>query len=265
VTDWRQANRANWDERVPIHVASDFYDIDGFLAGKSALRSFEPRELGDVEGLKLVHPQCHFGLDTLSWARRGARVTGLDLSAPAVAAARDLARQAGLEAEFVQADVYDAVAALRGATFDVVYTGLGALNWLPDIDRWASVMVELLHEGGRLYLVEFHPFADVFSDEGLTVERSYFDELPQEWNEAGSYADLNAPTVHNRTVEWLHGLGRVVSAIARTGLRVEFLHEHDCTLFARWPFIERRDDGTYRFPADVPALPLMYSLLARRA
>src|SRR4051794_13740348 len=135
--DWRAVNRALWDERVPIHVDSGFYDVAGFLAGGSTLRAFEIDELGDIDGRSLVHPQCHFGLDTLSWARRGARVTGLDFSRPAVEAARDVAARGGLEARFVDADVYDAPQALDGERFDIVYTGLGALNWLPDVAAWA--------------------------------------------------------------------------------------------------------------------------------
>jgi 2-polyprenyl-3-methyl-5-hydroxy-6-metoxy-1,4-benzoquinol methylase len=142
--EWRELNQAWWDERVPIHVASDFYALDEFLADPNAsgLRRFEIEEVGDVAGRELVHLQCHFGIDTLSWARRGANVTGLDFSAAAVGAATDAAARAGLgdRARFVVADVYDAVEALGRRTFDVVYTGLGALTWLPDVPRWAEVV-----------------------------------------------------------------------------------------------------------------------------
>jgi len=162
--DWLSRNRELWDERVPIHVASELYDVDSFVAGRSTLRPFDLAEVGAVDGLTLVHPQCHFGLDTLSWARRGARVTGLDFSPPAIAAARAIAERAGIEAEFVEANVYDAVNALGGRRFDIVYTGLGALNWLPDIERWARTMLELMAPGGRFYLAEFHPFTNVFGD-----------------------------------------------------------------------------------------------------
>src|SRR5581483_12208496 len=133
--DWIETNRAMWDERVPIHVSSEFYDVERFLEGWSPLRDFELQELTDIEGCTLAHPQCHFGLDTLAWARLGARVTGLDFSAPAIDAARNVAERAGIEAEFVHANVYDAVQALENRRFDIVYTGLGAINWLPDIDR----------------------------------------------------------------------------------------------------------------------------------
>ena len=262
MTDWRETNRAYWDERVPTHVESAFYDVDGFLAGQSSLRPFEVEEVGAVAGRTLVHPQCHFGLDTLSWARLGARVTGLDFSARAVAAARDVAARAGLAAEFVQADLYDAVQALGGRRFDVVYTGLGALNWLPDVERWAKVMAALVAPGGMFYLAEFHPFVDTLADDDLTVVHPYFRSGPMEWNEPGTYADLEAPTEHNRTLEWNHGVGAVVSALIAAGLRIELLHEHDYMLFPRWPFLEKAGRDAYRLPADRPSLPLMYSVRA---
>jgi SAM-dependent methyltransferase len=259
---WRELNRAVWDERVAIHVAGDFYDVSGFLAGESRLLPFEIDDLGPVEGATLVHPQCHFGLDTLSWARRGAHVTGLDFSGPAIRAARELAAQAGIDAEFVEADVYEASERLGGRRFDVVYTGRGALNWLPDIERWANVMSSLLAPGGRFYISEFHPFTEVFADEDLTVERSYFQRGPWLWDEPGTYADPEAQTTNNRTVEWVHGIGDVVSALATAGMVIESLREYEYTLTPRWPFLERGEDGLFRMPEDRPALPLMYSILA---
>jgi SAM-dependent methyltransferase len=255
-------NRAWWDERVPLHVASDFYDVEGFKAGANTLRPFELEEVGDVSGRSLVHLQCHFGLDTLSWARLGARVTGLDFSSPAVEAARAVAADTGLDAEFVAASVYDAPAALDGRRFDLVYTGLGALNWLPDLRGWAEVVARLVAPGGLLYLSEFHPIADVFGDDDLTITHDYFQTDPLLFDDPGTYADLEAHTDHNRTEEWVHPLGDVVSAVIDAGLAVELLHEHDHTLFPRWPFLEK-DGDSYRFPAGRPRLPLMYSLRAR--
>jgi SAM-dependent methyltransferase len=257
-----ELNRSWWDERVPLHVASDFYDVEAFKAGAGTLRPFELDEVGDVSGRSLVHLQCHFGLDTLSWARLGARVTGLDFSKPAIEAARSLAADAELDAEFVLASVYDASMALDGRRFDVVYTGLGALNWLPDLDGWADVIAQLVAPGGCLYLSEFHPIADVFADEDLTIEHDYFQSEPFNFDDPGTYADLEAHTEHNRTEEWQHTLGDVVSAVIEAGLTLEFLHEHDYTLFPRWPFLEK-DGDSYRMPAGRPRLPLMYSLRAR--
>lgn len=255
-------NRAWWDERVPLHVASDFYDVEGFKAGANTLRPFELEEVGDVSGRSLVHLQCHFGLDTLSWARLGARVTGLDFSSPAVEAARAVATDTGLDAEFVAASVYDAPAALGGRRFDLVYTGLGALNWLPDLQGWAEVVARLVAPGGFLYLSEFHPISDVFGDEDLTIAHDYFQTDPLLFDDPGTYADLEAHTDHNRTEEWVHPLGDVVSAVIDAGLAIELLHEHDHTLFPRWPFLEK-DGDSYRFPAGQARLPLMYSLRAR--
>ena len=263
---WREANRAHWDERVPIHVSGEFYDVAGFKAGRERLRPFEISEVGDVGGKDLLHLQCHFGIDTLSWVRRGARAVGLDFSLPAIVEARKLAAELALEAEFVHSDVYDAPNALDGRDFDVLYTGLGAIYWLPDIPRWARVVSSLIRPGGFLYLSEFHPFSYVFGDEDLTVVDDYFHgEEPYVWDEPGTYADPEAETVHNRTYEWNHTLGHVVSAVIEAGLILEFLHEHDYTLNPRWPFLEKSGFDTYRLPESMPSLPLMYSLRARRA
>ena len=262
--EWLEANRANWDERVPIHAGGEFYDLASFKEGQERLRPFEIEEVGDVSGRDLVHLQCHFGIDTLSWARRGARVVGLDFSTPAVEEASKLAAELGLDAEFVRSDVYDARSALGGRDFDVVYTGLGALNWLPDIRRWAGVVAALLRPGGFLYLSEFHPITWVFGDD-LTVAHDYFHaEEPEVWEEPGTYADLEAETLHNTTYEWNHTLGDVVSAVIEARLVLEFLHEHDYTLFARWPFLEKSGFDAYRLPKGTPRLPLMYSLRARK-
>ncbi|WP_187437677.1 class I SAM-dependent methyltransferase [Actinomadura decatromicini] len=263
--DHHAVNKALWDELVPIHVASDFYDVPGFKAGNQTLRDFELDEVGDVNGRSLVHLQCHFGLDTLSWARQGAEVTGLDFSGKAVEAARAVAEAAGLPARFVTSDVYDAAAAL-GETYDIVYTGLGALCWLPDLDRWADVVASLLRPGGFLYLAEFHPFADTLDDaEGRTVVLDYFLDGPRIWDEpeTGSYADPDTPVQNSRSVEFVHGLGEVVSALTGAGLRIEFLHEHDYTLWQRFAVLERH--GTvYRLPEGHPRLPLMYSIRATK-
>ncbi|WP_067803308.1 class I SAM-dependent methyltransferase [Actinomadura formosensis] len=263
--DYLRTNKALWDERVPIHLASDFYDVAGFKAGGQTLREFEPAEVGDVTGRRLVHLQCHFGLDTLSWARRGAHVTGLDFSEKAVEAARTVADETGLQARFVVADVYDAPMVL-GETYDIVYTGLGALCWLPDIDRWAETVTSLLRPGGFVYLAEFHPFADTLDDEeGRSVTYDYFAEGPQIWDEpdAGSYADPQAPVQHTRSIEFVHGLGEVVTALTTAGLRLDFLHEHDHTLWQRFSVLERHGPA-YRLPEGRPRIPLMYTLRATR-
>ena len=256
-------NRAFWDERVPIHVGSDFYDLAGFRAGGAALHDFELEQVGPVDGLDLVHLQCHFGMAALDWARRGARVTGLDFSEPAIAAARALAAEIGIEARFVAADVYDAPAAL-GAGYDVVHTGLGALSWLPDLDRWAAVVRALLRPGGFLHLSEFHPIGEIMADDALVPRFPYFGEERLTWDEPGTYADRSAATAANRTYEWIHPLGRVVQALLDQGLRLETLVEHPHVVYERFPFLVPDEAGDLRFPEGMAGVPLMYSLRARR-
>lgn len=266
---WFETNRAFWDERVPIHVASDFYRVRQFLDGEEQLRDFELAELGDrVEGATLFHPQCHFGQDTLCWARHGARVVGLDFSEPAIDAARQLATEADIDdAEFVCASVYDAPEVLDGRTFDVVYTGLGAITWLPDLDRWAATMAAVCRPGGTFYLAEFHPIAftldeDVTEPE-LRIRHDYFSKVWHEETQSGTYADLSAPTSHDETWERLWTVGEVVSAVAAAGFRIELLHEHEGTLWELLPFLEERD-GRHRLPDGMPSFPMMYSLRAVR-
>lgn len=266
---WLSVNQASWDERVPIHTAGDFYDLPAFVAGREALRDFELAEMGDVSGRTLLHLQCHIGTDTLSWARHGAVVTGLDFSEPAVEAARDLAERVGVrDARFVASNVYDALEALEHRTYDVVYTGLGALCWLPDLKAWAAIVAALIKPGGFLYLSEFHPFGDVLAEDGKTVELDYFGAGPRVWDEPGTYADLGAATETTVSVDWLHPIGEVVSVLIEAGLRLEFLHEHDYTLFPRFAMLERDPEGKpeWRRPAgsSAPRIPLMYSLRASK-
>jgi SAM-dependent methyltransferase len=278
--DWRALNRANWDDRVPVHLASSFYDLAGFRAGASTLQPFEVSEVGDVAGRRLVHLQCHIGLDTLSWARRGAQVSGLDFSAPAIDAASALAASLGIPATFVVSDVYDAVDVFGGHRFDIVYTGTGALVWLPDIPRWARVVAGLLAPGGFLYLVEGHPFVQILDDAagapgaagaprasgasgafGLCVARDYFDASPQVEDYPYTYTDGPA-LEHTRQVEFQHSLGEIVTSLAEEGLRIEFLHEYDFDAFGRFDSLQRREDGTYRFPPGPPRVPMQFSLRA---
>lgn len=264
VADLVEGNRRHWDERVAIHTASSFYDLEGFRGGAEVLDRFQLAELGDVTDLDLAHLQCHIGLDTLAWARHGARVAGLDFSAPATRTAADLAAEVGLDhrARFVAADVYDAVQTLGAGAFDVVYTGHGALMWLPDIVGWAHTVVGLLRPGGRLYLVEFHPLTDVLDDDrGATVARDYFARDARTYDSPGSYADWEAETTHNTATEWHHTLGDIISAIAAAGLRVEFVHEHDTIPFQRYAALVA-DGERFRYPDQSARLPLRYSLAA---
>jgi SAM-dependent methyltransferase len=260
-------NRNMWDERVPLHVGSDFYDVAGFKAGDPQVLPFEIDELGALGGLRLAHLQCHFGLDTLDLVRMHPTLTavGLDFSAPAIEAARRLAGEVGLAARtrFVQADVHEAAATLGAASFDAVYTGKGALCWLPDLRQWAEQCAQLLRPGGWLYLCEFHPVGYCLDDASPAVAHDYFatDAIIDETE--GSYADLEAPTVHNLSYEWPHPLPQVFEALLGVGFRLRFFHEWDYTIFPLYRWLDRGDDGRYRWPGP-GRLPLMYSLKAQK-
>jgi SAM-dependent methyltransferase len=259
------ANRAKWDDRTGVHLESAFYDVEGWLRQGRGPRPDEAAALGDVTGLRLLHLQCHFGKDTLSWARAGAVVTGLDFSPAGIEAARDLARRAGLDdrATFVCANVYDAVAALGGVTFDIVYVSLGALCWLPDVERWAAVVGALVAPGGRFYLQDVHPVSWALADDDRSFAHSYFEEAePYVDDSDGTYTDAHRPLAHRRSYEWNHSLGQVVTALIAHGLRITVLEEHDWTPWQRWPWLVETGHQRWTTPADLPRMPLTYTLLA---
>ncbi len=262
VDDYRSINRANWDERVPAHVASADYGVTRFAEEREFLSDvvrFDLPLLGDVAGVRGVHLQCHIGTDTVSLARLGASMVGLDFSEPALQAARDLAEAARdlaeaarLDAEFVQADVYDAVDVLGEGRFDFVYTGIGALCWLPDIERWADVVAGLLSPGGRLFIREGHPMlwslSDSSPDGRIVVDYPYFQrEQPDVFVEEGTYVSTDATFANNTTHTWNHALGEVVTALLARGLRITGLAEHESV---PWDFLpgqtERLPNGEYR-------------------
>jgi SAM-dependent methyltransferase len=265
--EYLRLNRAWWDERVPIHADGEFYDLEGFVAGHDTLLPFEDELVGPVDGLDLVHLQCHMGMDTLSWARRGASVTGLDFSEPAITTARELAGRIGVDARFEVADVYDAVEVL-GTDFDLAYQSLGSLNWHPDMDRWAAILFRLLRPAGRYVLLEGHPMGWVLDDEGEQVAYPYFGDRDGQRisDEGGTYADLTAETTNNETIEWSHPLSEVIGALLGAGFVLERFVEHPFTVFPMWPWLEERpgQTRTYWAPEGRPSLPMMYSLVARR-
>jgi 2-polyprenyl-3-methyl-5-hydroxy-6-metoxy-1,4-benzoquinol methylase len=263
-SEHRHANRSMWDERVDLHVKSDLYDVPGFLTGQCRLRDFEPGELGPVEGKSLVHLQCHFGLDSLSWARRGAIVTGIDFSEPAIRTARELAEQTDLPATFEACDVFETSTRL-GRRFDIVYTGLGAICWIPDLAAWAREIARLLKPGGIFYMPEFHPVTDIFGDADLAITESYFDEgKPYRDESSGTYTDPDAETSANLSFTWTHPVSRVITSLLEAGLTLESFVEHDYTVFPRFTALAA-DPGTdvFRFPDGHPRLPLMYSIRMR--
>lgn len=263
-------NNVLWDEWTRIHETSAFYDLEGFRRGGIRLAPEEVEELGDVAGRDLLHLQCHFGIDTLSWARLGARVTGADFSAQAVDLARSLADELGFpEARFVRSDLYDLPDVLD-ADFDVVYTSRGVLGWLPDIRRWARVVAHFLRPGGTFYIAEIHPVAQAFADEGvapgeLRLAYPYWEHRePLSFPTQGSYADPTANVAATVEHSWDHGLGEIVTALIEAGLRIESLREYPWVEWAL-PFLVEGPDGRFRLPEVTEGeLPLFFSIRATK-
>ena len=265
--EYLQANQRRWDLLTIEHENSEFYDLAGFKAGKDRLRSIELSELGDVDGKTLLHLQCHFGMDTLAWARRGATVTGVDFSSKAITLARSLSQELSIPARFVQSDIYELPHYLSGE-FDIVFTSYGVLHGLPDLRRWAQVIAHFLKPGGIFYIVEDHPFFRVFRagpDGQIKAERSYFfSQKPQRIEVTGSYA-TDGEGVAGVQYVWDHSLGEVIGSLIDAGLKIEFLHEFPFAARAKFPVMEQGEDGWWRLPADQHGvIPFLFSLQARK-
>jgi SAM-dependent methyltransferase len=270
--DYLTVNRANWDERAPAHAASPDYGFEAFVANSDHLSSvvrFDLPLLGDISGRTGIHLQCHIGTDTLSLARLGARMTGLDLSPASLEQARRLAAEAGPPVDYVEADVYSAPEALGGRSFDLVYTGVGALCWLPDVDRWAGVVDDLLAPGGRLFLREGHPMLwslDEALTEALTVAYPYFETPePIDDEDPGTYVETDTDFTNNRSLSWNHGIGETVTALLERGLEVTGLVEHRSVPWEALPDRMVRDGlGEWSLQEHRERLPLSYTLQARK-
>jgi 2-polyprenyl-3-methyl-5-hydroxy-6-metoxy-1,4-benzoquinol methylase len=271
MSDYRDVNRANWDERVPAHVASPDYHVAEFERDPSYLSGvvrFDRPRLGDISGLRGVHLQCHIGTDTVSLARLGARMSGLDFSAPAIEQARCLADRLGLSIDFQVSDVYDAVQVLGAASYDFVYTGIGAICWVPSIERWARTVASLLKPGGRLFLREGHPM--LWALEADTKEpvlrHPYFETAePIVWNVGGTYVDTDVEFTETTTHEWNHGLGEIITAIQSAGLAFDSLTEHDSAPWNALPGLMTEDEaGEWRLSCRPRRLPATYTLEAHR-
>jgi SAM-dependent methyltransferase len=271
VDDYRTVNKANWDERAPAHAASPDYAVERFVTDPAYLShvvAFDRPLLGDIAGLRCVHLQCHIGTDTLSLARLGARMTGLDFSATSLEQARALAAATSTDIAFVESDIYDAPKALGEGSFDLVYTGVGAIGWLPSISRWATVVSALLGPGGRLFIREGHPVlwaVDETREDGvLALDYPYFElEEAMVWDEAGTYVSTDATFQHNVTHQWNHGLGEIVTALLDADMIITGLVEHQSVPWDAIPG-QMREIGDREFQlVDRPwRLPHSYTLQA---
>ncbi|MFC1900273.1 class I SAM-dependent methyltransferase [Chloroflexota bacterium] len=265
VDEYLKSNREMWDDWAPLHAQSEFYDVEGFINGRCTLKKPELEEMGDVSGRSLLHLQCHFGLDTLSWARLGARVTGVDFSENAIEIARSLSEQIGVEAEFVCSNIYELPDNLAGE-FDIVYTSIGALCWLNDIERWGEIVSHYIKPGGFFYILEGHPVLNIFDDSEdsteLKIVPSYFhSEKPEEYESTGSYAGA-VPDRKHTSYEWAHSMSDIINALIGADLRIEFLHEFPIAFFKAYPFLEQDKDGYWRLEGD--KVPMTFSLKATK-
>jgi SAM-dependent methyltransferase len=269
VETWQMvaANEADWDARAPLHAASGFYS----RPAEFWFADYEWEDLGPLEGRDVLHLQCHLGTETIAFAQRGARTTGLDLSARSLDEARRIAGEAGSDVEYVHANVYDAVDALPGRQFDVVYTGKGALCYLPDLQEWAKVVRDLLKPGGALYIVEFHPLLNALRPvslpgeaDDLTIRTDYLEGRgPIAHDSTTTYTGDEVPG-RQRSYEWRHGLGELVTTLASTGLTVTSLRESEVLQWPRWPSMQQTPEGWWRLPDNAPRVPLLFALKATK-
>ncbi len=263
VDKYLNTNKAHWNERVPIHRKSEFYNLNQFKRGVNQLHSLERDELGDIRGKSILHLQCHFGIDTLSLEMLGGDVTGVDFSEEAVKTAEVIRDGLGMKSKFILSDIYSLPDKLD-KKFDIVFTSYGVLIWLPDIEKWGRTVSHFIKPGGFFYIAECHPFAYVFNNEKntdkLEIKYPYFKRSdPIEFNEEGSYAEKDAKTKNNTTYEWVHSLSDILMSLINAGLRIEFFHEHNFTVWQHFPGMKKGDDGYYRFDEDIP---LLFSLKA---
>jgi 2-polyprenyl-3-methyl-5-hydroxy-6-metoxy-1,4-benzoquinol methylase len=269
--EWREANRANWDERVPLHLRGQLhYDQSALRTRTATLGQIVAEAIGPLAGQSVLHLQCHFGMDSLTMAQQGARVVGVDFSAPAIEAARALATELGFadRARFVLSDVYDAVAAVaEPAGFDRVLVSWGALCWLPDIAAWAQIVAQFLKPGGWLALADAHPAAYVFDSRTATPDGQpgwywpYFARVPQVEDRTEDYADPDAVLRNTKTWEWLHPLADIIGGLLAAGLRLDRFAEYETIVWRMFDCLERDANGDYHWP-DKPWLPLSFSLRA---
>lgn len=266
--DYYGNNRELWDRLTDINAKSAMYDLESFRRGGNTLDPIEVAELGDVRGKSVLHLQCHFGQDTMSLARMGARAVGVDFSEEAIKLARSLSGELSIPAEFVCCNIYDLPKHLD-RQFDIVFTSAGVLCWIDDLTKWAQLIDRYLKLDGFFYIREFHPINVVFDNNSkataLEAKYSYFHkDEPTIWEEGDAYAD-HSVALGCKSCEWQHPMADVVNALLSAGLKLEYLHEFPYCSYDCYPFLEKSTDGRWRFPGGKELIPLMFSLKATKA
>lgn len=260
--DYLEINKKLWNQKTAVHVESDFYDVASFLKGKDVLNSIELELLGNIEGKKILHLQCHFGMDTISLARRGARVTGVDFSDEAIDKARQLNKTLGTSVKFIQSDIYKLPEVLD-EQFDVVFTSYGVVGWLPDMKRWARIVHHFIKPGGAFVMAEFHPVIWMFSYDFKRVEFKYIDADPIVEELDGTYADREAP-IKSKSVCWNHGLSTVLDALVKTGLVLIDFQEYNYSPYDCFDNTVKTAEGKFQIKGLEDKLPMVYSIKMRK-
>lgn len=262
-TNFFEVNRKLWNDKTKIHIDSDFYDVTAFKAGQSSLNPIELDLLGDVSGKKILHLQCHFGMDSLSLAKLGAKVVGVDLSDQAIEKARELRDELGLAAEFICCNIYDLPQHLSDQ-FDLVFTSYGVIGWLPNLDKWANIVQQFLKPEGKFVMVEFHPVLNMIGWKwDGTLPYSYFNQgVLLEENE-GSYTDRSAP-IKNLSAEWDHSLAEVFTALLNQNLQLIHFQEYDYSPYNCFDEATKLADGNWQIKGIEKKVPLLFSLLFQK-
>lgn len=260
--DYISINRESWNERTRVHMDSEFYDVEGFKKGNNPLKEIEIGLLGDVQGKRILHLQCHFGQDTLALARMGAEVTGVDVSDLAIEKAIELAFDIDEKASFICCDLYDLPNHLVGH-FDIVFTSYGTIGWLPDLKKWAEIVALYLKPGGRFVFAEFHPVVWMFDNDFSTIGYRYFNSGPIIETESGTYADTSA-SIEQQYITWNHGIGEVLSALLRSGIRITSFQEFDYSPYNCFKGAIEAEPGRFRIEKLGNLIPMVYALNAEK-
>ncbi len=259
--EYFEANRQHWNQRTTVHKDSDFYDLKGFLAGRNVLAEIELNEMGNhVAGKSLLHLQCHFGLDTLSFARMGAKVTGVDLADEAIKTAQQITIDAGLEANFVCCNVYDTRQYVND-TFDMVFTSYGTIGWLPNLDKWAKVIADSLNKGGTFYMADFHPVVWMFDDNFTKLQYPYANSGVLAFENQGTYTDREAD-ISGKEYGWNHSISEILNALISNGLELQFFNEHNYSPYPCFSNTVEVAPKRWQIKGLEGIIPMVYSLKA---
>lgn len=260
--DYLKINKESWNSKVSYHVDSDFYAHKAFMNGESSLNNIELDILGDVKGKKILHLQCHFGQDSISLARLGAKVTAMDFSDEAIKTARSINDDLGLDVNFICCDVYDLINHLDDE-FDIIFTSYGVIGWLPDLNKWASLIYHFLVSGGKLLLVEFHPAIWMYDDKFEKIEYSYFNKDIIVEETEGTYANTNAP-IKNKYISWNHDLSEVIMRIINNGMEIKLFNEYNYSPYNCFLAMSKLGEKKYQIKKFGDKFPLIYAVLAEK-